>query len=313
MDCKITSELTPWLLNGTLKTAQRHLLIRHLGQCRNCRQELEETVIAGRVYGAHLAPEVLTDYGLDGAARTVGTELIESHLAHCERCRNHLELVRASRDLHPPEESVAPPPAGDDAPKITVSKWRYVAAGVGLAVLPLAAAGYWGWSRIGTLEGRLAGLSIENAALSLKRAELEKALALQSGKLAETRARISDGSEPLPNIPMFELFPSGSREGEGTRLGNPVEIPAGTMVVMLIMNSRSRSPYSENEIEILDSQGGRTWGVTGIRRSGAGHYTLLAPAPLLGTGTCTIKIYGIESTRRRELESYTLQVDRPAQ
>jgi predicted anti-sigma-YlaC factor YlaD len=103
MNHERTIEYLPWLLNGTLADDERREVEEHLAACAECRAELTATRQACDIYGAHLAPQVLTAYAeaTDGAALSVdGVEVdrrvVEEHLALCAACNEDLEMVRAA-------------------------------------------------------------------------------------------------------------------------------------------------------------------------------------------------------------------------
>ncbi len=140
MDCQDTSELLPWLLNGTLDPAEEGEVREHLAGCADCRRGLTEAAFAWAVFDQHPEPQALVDLAFGRPA--ADPDRLRTHLEACPRCAEELALVRRSRALGGAEEGRVVPllPTEDRG-------WRRLAAAAGVAFLISASGWLWTWQR----------------------------------------------------------------------------------------------------------------------------------------------------------------------
>jgi len=170
MNCELTIEYFPWLLNGTLEDREAKEVRDHLAGCASCRQALTDTRRAWEVFDQHIPTATLVAYAADTAEDLDGFDpaILEEHLATCAECAAELELVRMSRSLTE-DERVAilaprPPraPAAPVAPAIvrpastTGNRWRRAAFAAGLAGVIALGGWYKSAERAHTLASQLA-------------------------------------------------------------------------------------------------------------------------------------------------------------
>jgi hypothetical protein len=145
MNCDDAIELLPWLLNGTLESAERDEVRRHLATCERCRAALDETRQAWTTFDQHLPAEALISLAYGEPPAGVDAAVAERHLASCPQCAAELELARMSRRLEE-DEKIALFPAAlplnpAAAPKVDSLPWRAAAIAAGLTAI--VASGGW--------------------------------------------------------------------------------------------------------------------------------------------------------------------------
>ncbi len=86
MTCESTTELLPFLLNGSLTDAERTETLQHLRACDDCRQVLREVAFVWIASDAHPPAEWLVDYAQGYNLEALPRELLEQHLASCDVC-----------------------------------------------------------------------------------------------------------------------------------------------------------------------------------------------------------------------------------
>jgi hypothetical protein len=104
MSCEWIAERLPWLLNQTLKPSERQAVEDHLAGCDSCRQELQETRDAARIFAQHIPHEVLVDFAFGQAHPFISEERIRQNLESCPACRDDLSLIRCSESRMYEEE-----------------------------------------------------------------------------------------------------------------------------------------------------------------------------------------------------------------
>ena len=95
--CQDTTELLPWLLNGSLEGEERRAVCEHLAGCESCRGELAESSEAWQMFAQHVPSLALAEYAVGMAPSAPDRERIERHLALCPSCRQELELAMSDR------------------------------------------------------------------------------------------------------------------------------------------------------------------------------------------------------------------------
>lgn len=185
MNCKNTSEVLPWLVNGSLADAERRAVEVHLRECESCRRELEETLAAGAIYAAHPEARALVAYAAGDAGESA--ELLERHLAGCPECAAELTLIRESRKRIEGKGGTDAEAAGDTdvggresargedgegaqvlaGPWRQAAPWRRLAMAAGLAGIVAAA----GWTWTGLDRSSLRGEIVEQQAASQRQIE----------------------------------------------------------------------------------------------------------------------------------------------
>jgi predicted anti-sigma-YlaC factor YlaD len=147
-DCHTTSELLPWLLNGSLEAGERAAVLAHLAACESCRDELEATEQVRELVTRHVPSLALAEYaqGLKPAGMDVAS--IERHLGSCASCRRELEWAAsdAVSDHDAARENVLeferPVTRRQDVSR-RESWWRHAALAAGLAAVVSSAGLIW--------------------------------------------------------------------------------------------------------------------------------------------------------------------------
>lgn len=336
MNCDQVAELLPWYLNGTLDERDRGEVRLHLEGCKQCRQALEETRLAWRIFGQHVPAEALIALAWGETPEGIDPALLERHLQSCPECAAELEMVRTSRRLEE-DDRVALFPSRTTAPPLPAAlpRWRAMALAAGLA--GAVAAGGWIWTagRARSLDEQLARASRPPSAApqapagAPAGAERERVAALASeverlrqseadlrqkeGEMREQLDRLADArpaaSAPQINAWISDLRPTGDVVRGSS--GNVYEVPAGTAAGLILLASHSET-HRDHRIEILDSTGGTgkvVWSAEGLRRNPkTDDFSLTLPSGSLKPGSYTIRLSAEEGGKRVELESYTIRV-----
>lgn len=333
MNCDLTIEILPWLLNGTLGEDERREALDHLKSCEACRQALGETRLAWRIYDQHIPAAALVAHAGGDAPEGVDAEVLAAHLAVCPQCTAELELARLSRGLVE-DESVALLGAARTAaratPRAVPARWRTTALAAGLAGLVAFGGWYRSAEEARALSGRLASAEVPPApapavgapaaagtadpqriadqqhqleAMQKTVEDIQKA----EGKAREQLAQLAERSplEPQVNTWVGDVRPLGDvvRGGDA----GTVEIPAGATATLLL--SAAASIPGDRDVEIADAQGRIVWQGRGLHLNAESRdYTLTLPRGALPAGTYTIHLYRTVDGSRAPAESYTFAV-----
>jgi hypothetical protein len=340
MNCDQVAELLPWYLNGTLEERDQGEVRLHLEGCKQCRQALEETRLAWRIFDQHVPAEALVALAWGETPEGIDPGLLERHLQSCPECAAELEMVRTSRRLEEadrvalfPSRTTAPPPPA------ALPRWRAVALAASMA--GIVAAGGWIWTagRARSLDEQLARASRPPSAASQAPAgapagaERERVAALASeverlrqseadlrqkeGEMREQLARLAEArpaaSAPQINAWISDLRPTGDVV-RGGGAGNVYEVPAGNAAGLILLASHPET-HRDHRIEILDGIGGSggsgkvVWSAEGLRRNPkTDDFSLTLPSGSLKPGSYTIRLSADEGGKRVELESYAIRV-----
>ena len=294
MTCQEATELLPWLLNGSLESAERERVQAHLEGCAGCRRELDETRAAAEVFAAHIPTAWLVDHAQDRRVEGIPGRLLEAHLEACADCADQLALARESRRL----SATGPTPRRPLALPWTAS----LAAGI---VAALAAGAWLGGAR-GREAGRAARAEGERLRERVAAIEEEGRRAQEAG--AELRRRVARLASPQLNVPVLEVSPRGSVLRGGTPTANDLLVPSGAAWLTLVLNSEARAVATV--LEVRDARDAVVWTGEGLERSRLGIYTINLPAELLPDGTYTIDLLAPTSGRRAAIERYPIRVRR---
>lgn len=333
MNCDQVAELLPWYLNGTLDERDQREVRLHLEGCGPCRQALEESRLAWRIFDQHVPTEALVAMAWGETPEGIDPDLLERHLQSCPQCAAELEMVRTSRRLEEddrvalfPSRATAPPPPA------TLPRWRAVAMAASLA--GLVAAGGWIWTagRARSLDEQLARASrppstapqapaaapggAERNRVAALAAEVERLrrseadLRQKEGQTREQLTRLADSrpAAPAPQINAWisDLRPTGDVVRGGA--GNVYEVPAGTAAGLILLASHPET-HRDHRIEIVDASGKVVWSAEGLRRNPkTDDFSITLPSGSLEPGTYTIRISAEEGGKRVDLESYAIRV-----
>jgi predicted anti-sigma-YlaC factor YlaD len=151
-NCHTTSELLPWLLNGSLEAGERAAVLAHLAACDSCRGELEATEQVWELATGHVPSLALAEYAQGLTPGGMDVESIERHLGSCASCRQELEWAAgdagddAGRDDGTVRENVLEferPAARREDVQRRESWWRHAALAAGLAAVVSSAGLIW--------------------------------------------------------------------------------------------------------------------------------------------------------------------------
>ncbi|HEX6865330.1 MAG TPA: zf-HC2 domain-containing protein [Thermoanaerobaculia bacterium] len=329
LNCDQVAELLPWYLNGTLDEGEQGEVRVHLEGCTQCRQALEDTRLAWRIYDQHIPSEALVALAWGETPEGLDPDVLERHLETCPECAAELEMARTSRRLEEDERiALFPTSARPARTERSAPGWRTAAMAAGLAGIVAASGWVWTAGRANDLEERLAqaGRPVETAPapapapdagrLSEMTAEVERLqrreaeLRRQQEEMQEQLARIAQAAPavPSPQInawigdlrPMQDVVRGGSAAAE--------ELPAGR-TASLILGTSHKETHRGHRVEIVDSAGKVVWSADGLVPDGeTNDYGITLPAGTLKPGAYTIRISAQEEGKRVELESYSVRV-----
>jgi hypothetical protein len=308
------AELLPWLLNGTLSTAEQAEVRAHLAACATCRAERGETVFAYRANAAHVPAAVLADYAFERPLVGFDPDLLRQHLATCRECAEQLELARASHQWAQADEELQPQLVFTPAERPRLRFWQWVTAMACLFAM-LGLGGWWlNWRQAvaeqqrwlaerHAANDRLAQLQTENEQLRQRATPPDL-----SGEVARLQEKLKELSAPQANVLTQDIFPQDYlRRSEQTAL-NDIRVPRGAQTVSLILNSRHAHDATNLSLEIARANGAVVWRTPNLRRHTTGDYTLSLPADFLPSGRYAVNIYGMKEGRRQKLESYEIRL-----
>jgi anti-sigma factor RsiW len=293
MNCDQAIEILPWFLNDTLEAGERQEVQRHLETCSRCQEALAETQGAWRIFGQHLPTETLVALAYGETPADLDPALVERHLASCPQCAAELEMVNTSRRLEEDGKIAVFPGKPRRQPRETEN--------------------YRGW-RATALAASLAGLvAVSGWVHSARQAErFEAGLASQAqGRGGQTEIA-SAGTHP--QAAAF-LSVSPDEAVERGKAGQVADLPAGAPESVLALGSPRPSAFHDYDVEIRDAgtAGGSGSGssplftVHGVQRNQDGYYTLSVPRGSLKPGAYTIRVFGVEGSRREALETYSVR------
>lgn len=334
MTCDEILERLPWLLNGTLDEVERRTVLEHLKGCAGCRQALEETRLAWRIFDQHLPSEALVAHAYGEVAPGIDSGLVEAHLATCPQCATDLELARMSRRLEEDDRIAVMPVPTSRPERRTAGGWRAAALAAGLAGVVAASGWFQSADRARDLERQLAIRPAAPAApvrpdapapevprtdpnaerLAALEAEIERMRQTEAAlreKEQEVRTRLDQIAQAAPAAPQLNTW-SGDvySSGDVVRGGEEEiqEIPAGS-TAMLILHPGRGAGEKAREIEIADPQGKVVWRAEGLRlNADTRDYTITLPKGFLKPGAYTIRLYGTEGGRREVVDTFEIRV-----
>lgn len=302
MDCKQVEELLPWFLNDSLEKAEHEKVKEHLGDCSECRGEIEATTFAARVFDEHVEVDSLLDYALDQEISSEESSRIESHLQNCAACRDQVEMARNSRRLQQDEIatiSTSLKPAASPG-------LRIVAIAASLAVAILAGWLFLAWNQIHRLRDQNSQMTTANRRLSAQERSLQGELAAATGE----RDRLALLDRPSFETRAFDLFPREMLLRSGAAPRNRLRIGDQPQWLTLILNSQHVRRSEPLEMSIEDSDGKVIWTGKGLRRNPGGDYTVNLPGDFLSAGRYSIKILDGSG---KTIESYLIELEAKVQ
>ncbi|HWN42973.1 MAG TPA: zf-HC2 domain-containing protein [Thermoanaerobaculia bacterium] len=330
LNCDQVAELLPWYLNGTLDEGEQGEVRVHLEGCTKCRQALDETRLAWRIYDQHIPSEALVALGWGETPEGLDPDVLERHLETCPQCAAELEMVRTSRKLEEDDRiAVFPTLVRPARTERSAPGWRTAAMAAGLAGIVAASGWVWTAGRANDLEerlaladrppettpetspapdggGRLAEMTAEVERLQRREAELRQ----QQEEMQEQLARIAQASPAAPS-PQINAWIGDLRPTQDVVRGGSAtaeELPAGR-TASLILGTSHKETHRGHRVEIVDSAGKVVWSADGLVPDGeTNDYGITLPAGTLKPGAYTIRISAQEDGKRVELESYSVRV-----
>jgi len=326
LNCDLVAELLPWYLNGTLGEGEQGEVRVHLEGCTKCRQALEETRLAWRIFDQHIPSEALVALAWGETPEGLDPDVLNRHLETCPQCAAELEMARTSRRLEEDDRiALFPTPARREmAPS---RGWRTAAMAAGLAGIVAAGGWFWTAGRADDLEerlarasrpveatpapapaggGRLAAMSAEVERLRQSQADLLRKEQEMQGQLERIAA--AGPAAPVPQInawigdlrPIQDVVRGGSSAAE--------ELPADR-TASLILGTGHKETHRSHRIEIVDVAGKAVWSADGLVPDGeTNDFGITLPAGTLKPGIYMIRISAQEDGKRVELESYSVRV-----
>lgn len=330
LNCDHVAELLPWYLNGTLDEGEQGEVRVHLEGCTKCRQALEETRLAWRIYDQHIPSEALVALAWGETPEGIDPDVLERHLETCPDCAAELEMVRTSRKLEEDERIALFPTSARPAKteRSAAPGWRTAAMAAGLAGIVAASGWLWTAGRANDLEerlaraaeptttapvpapapdaGRLSEMTAEVERLQRSEAELRQ----QQEEMQEQLARIAQAGPAAPS-PQINAWIGDLRPTQDVVRGGSAaaeELP-GDRTASLILGTSHRETHRGHRVEIVDSAGKVVWSADGLVPDGeTNDYGITLPAGTLKPGAYTIRISAQEEGKRVDLESYSVRV-----
>jgi hypothetical protein len=324
MNCDEATARLPWYLNGTLDEKERREVHDHLTGCERCRQALEDTRLAWRVFDQHVPAEALVALAWGETPEGLDPGVLDRHLQTCPQCAAELEMVRTSRRLEE-DDRVIP---FTKRPARSAAPWRTAALAAGLFGVFAASGWLWTASRAPDLgEPRMRGVEAHPPAvapapddadrdrLAAMAAEVERLrqsaaeMRQKETEMREELARIADArpAAPTPQVNAWisDLRPTGDVVRGGA--GEVRELPAGAAAGLMLQASH-RETHRDHRIEIVDAAGTVVWSADGLRRNPeTDDFSIILPGTLK-PGAYTIRISAQEGGQRVDLESYAIRV-----
>ncbi len=339
MNCDDAIELLPWLLNGTLESAERDEVRGHLASCERCRAALTDTRAAWTTFDQHLASEALVALAYGEPPAGIDPAVAERHLASCPQCAAELELARMSRRLEEdgdvalfPVASAARPLKAAEPRKDPAPSWRAAAIAAGLAAV-VASTGWLHELRPATPAPRQPPRAAvpsppppaqpsppaDTAAFRQQLASLSAALQRlqERDKSNEEQARVAvtqlaelQKERTIPHAGSVLVLdtPSVTRNGAAPDAATPREVHgSGLPATLLLQAAKDEQGAAARRAEIVDDAGKRL-DVEGLLTvNDLGYYALALPPGFLKPGRrYTIQLSDARSGQKRE--QFTLQV-----
>ena len=343
MNCELTIEYLPWLLNGTLEDRETKEVRDHLAGCASCRQALTDTRRAWEIFDQHIPAATLVAYAADTAGEDLDgfdPAILEEHLATCAECAAELELVRMSRSLSEDERIAILAPRPPRAPaasrtarpvSTTGDRWRRAAFAAGLAGVIALGGWYKSAERAHTLASQMATAPpssiplqapppVQNAADAERVAALQRQVEEMTKTVGDLQAAQSQAREQLAQVEKL-----GTRQSAGGPQLNPwvgdvrmsadvvrgggssvKEVPAGSTATLLL--AADTTATGDRDVEISDAGGKTVWKGSGLRATAQGDYSLLLPKGWLPAADYTIHLYRQAGGQRVPAESYAIRV-----
>lgn len=255
MTCNQAQELLPWLLNGSLETAERDEVRGHLATCEACRAALAATREAWEVFDQHIPSADLVSLAWGERPTGVDPALAEAHLADCPRCAAEIELARMSRRLEEEGnvalfQAVKPKTVTGAAPRT----WRAAAIAASLAAVVASS----GW----LYTAQQAGVA-------------------QVAQVSQAETGLSLPSQPQgADIVMLDAVVRGGAEGATAR--------AGAYSTLLFP---APGATGQGTAEIVDEAGKVVRRVSDLNPT-QGSYALVLPPGALPPGRYTVRLNG---------------------
>ncbi len=329
LNCDHVAELLPWYLNGTLGEGEQGEVSVHLEGCAKCRQALDETRLAWRIYDQHIPSEALVALAWGETPEGLDPDVLDRHLEACPQCAAELEMVRTSRKLEEDDRiALFPTSARPVRTERSTPAWRTAAMAAGLAGIVAASGWVWTAGRANDLEerlalagrppetvpapapapdaGRLSEMTAEVERLQRREAELRQ----QQEEMQEQLARIAQAGPAAPS-PQINAWIGDLRPTQDVVRGGSAtaeELPAGR-TASLILGTSHKETHRGHRVEIVDSAGKAVWSADGlVPDADTNDYGITLPAGTLKPGAYTIRISAQEEGKKVELESYSVRV-----
>lgn len=328
LNCDQVAELLPWYLNGTLDEGVQGEVRVHLEGCTKCRQALEETRLAWRIFDQHIPSEALVALAWGETPGGLDPGVLERHLETCPECAAELEMVRTSRRLEE-DDRIALFPTSARPPGTGASQgWRTAAMAAGLAGIVAASGWVWTAGRANDLEerlaragrppqaapapapapdaGRLSEMTAEVERLQRREAELRQ----QQEEMQEQLARIAQ-ARPAAPAPQINAWIGDLRPTQDVVRGGSAaaaQLPADR-AASLILGVSHKETHRGHRVEIVDAAGKVVWSADGlVPDAETNDYGITLPAGTLKPGAYTIEVSAQEDGKRVDLESYSVRV-----
>lgn len=178
-DCSYTTELLPWLFNGSLEPTERARVLAHLSTCATCRAEAAGAATAWSDLVTHIPTSSLVHHALGLPSNGLDSQQIEAHLAVCPTCREEWDLIRAEEADEPPREHRL---LRFRRSAVRILYTRGLAAAAAALLLSIGALLFWGRPSV---ESRVASRQIRSSeatiATATRQEERDPAALLQDG------------------------------------------------------------------------------------------------------------------------------------
>lgn len=266
MSCSEVTTLLPWLVNGTLPSAEAGPLREHLRRCAACRRELAATLGAWELFSTHLPAADLVAYAFGAELDAPAGDEVEAHLEGCPQCRQELALIRED----PSEAEPSAAPRRSDSARV-------------VPLLP----------RVSPAAGKR-GRALAGAAL---------AAGLAAAAMGGYWWRDRSTAAPAADLVLVELQPSGHALRGGAAPPTP---PKAGRAALLALATDDVTPYAAYRIELRDAGGEVLWHSDHVRRQEAGDFLLHLPAGALPSGMVEVRLLARRDAGWRLLERYSV-------
>ena len=280
-----------------------------------------------RAHPAHLTRDELQAYA-SGDLRADQETPAQDHLVWCRHCTQRLLALVGS-------DHVQAEPGAPVSDAEVASAWETTKAAIGLsdrrraadrrqffeafgqprvayavaASLLVVLVALSGWSLTQWQENRrlTVALGAQSQRSDRTTPARDPTASIYERQVAELRQQVEALSEPQPNVLVADLYPPALTRGNAGSV-TTLDVPAGTSLITVILNTAVDRQYGEYQVDILDTTGTRMWRGEQLQKTPFGNFTLALPRRRLPPGEYRIDLRGVASGEVTLLDQYRVRI-----